>query len=266
MPITISKASPSEQKEYSGLYCISFEYYYNDSKELYRSFHENLKNTVSMFERAESFLNKFGQYLLPEVQFCEPNKVREKESVLDDCVESKTGFEQESLTDDEIAEFRSLYNQWFLTGNPDVVLIRPMNEVATEFYTNHSTYHDGDSGLDLFCLEDQEITNDSPGKLKLGIQCQANGSFWLLPRSSISKTPLRMANSIGLIDKGYRGELMAVVDNITRSNQWGDTAYQVSKGDRLFQIAFPDLREIRPVLTDFLSSTSRGEGGFGSTN
>ena len=36
-----------------------------------------------------------------------------------------------------------------------------------------------------------------------------------MPRSSISKTPLRMSNSVGLIDGGYRGEIMASVDNIS---------------------------------------------------
>ena len=42
-------------------------------------------------------------------------------------------------------------------------------------------------------------------------------SYMLVPRSSISKTPLRMANSIGIIDAGYRGEIMAAVDNISKA-------------------------------------------------
>ena len=80
-----------------------------------------------------------------------------------------------------------------------------------------------------------------------------------MPRSSISKTPLRMSNSIGLIDGGYRGEIMASCDNIK------DYEYQVEKGQRLFQIVSPDLSSIQFTIVDNLSDTSRGLGGFGST-
>ena len=69
-----------------------------------------------------------------------------------------------------------------------------------------------------------------------------------------------MATSSGVIDKNYRGELLAVVDN--RS----DTPYKIKKGNRLFQIVFPLLQPIKPILVSCLGETTRGEGGFGSTN
>ena len=50
----------------------------------------------------------------------------------------------------------------------------------------------------------------------------------------ISKTPLRMSNSIGLIDGGYRGEIMAYCDNIK------DFEYTINKGERLFQLVAVD--------------------------
>ena len=81
----------------------------------------------------------------------------------------------------------------------------------------------------------------------------------LVPRSSISKTPLRMANSIGIIDAGYRGEIMAAVDNIS------DEDYMISPGDRLFQLVHPTLYPIHASVESNLSDTERGEGGFGST-
>jgi len=80
-----------------------------------------------------------------------------------------------------------------------------------------------------------------------------------MPRSSISKTPLRLSNSIGLIDAGYRGEIMAAVDNIKSES------ITVSPGQRLFQLVAMDGSPIHFQLSNELSDTSRGKGGFGST-
>lgn len=83
--------------------------------------------------------------------------------------------------------------------------------------------------------------------------------FFLMPRSSIFKYGLLMANSAGVIDKSYRGELKAPVWSMT-----GDSV--VSTGDRLFQIVAPDMGWIRHVrLVEYLPATERGSGGFGST-
>ena len=68
-----------------------------------------------------------------------------------------------------------------------------------------------------------------------------------------------MANSIGLIDAGYRGEIMAAVDNIK------DFSFSVEKGQRLFQLVSMNGDAIHLDLVDTLSETSRGDGGFGST-
>ena len=83
--------------------------------------------------------------------------------------------------------------------------------------------------------------------------------YLLMPRSSISKTPLRLSNAIGLIDAGYRGEIMAAVDNIKKES------YEVEKGQRLFQLVSMDGGPIYFELVDNLSTSKRGEGGFGST-
>ena len=69
-----------------------------------------------------------------------------------------------------------------------------------------------------------------------------------------------MANSVGIIDAGYRGTIMAAVDNTS------DEVYTVRPGQRLFQICGPTLEPVSFELTNTLSETSRGEGGFGSTN
>ena len=88
---------------------------------------------------------------------------------------------------------------------------------------------------------------------------KTDSHFWLIPRSSIYKTGLMMANSVGIIDKSYRGELKAPVWSMT-----GDT--KVKYGDRLFQIVAPDMGWIRHIRTvDFLPNTVRGLNGFGSS-
>uniref|UniRef100_A0A0G4GTS5 Deoxyuridine 5'-triphosphate nucleotidohydrolase n=1 Tax=Chromera velia CCMP2878 TaxID=1169474 RepID=A0A0G4GTS5_9ALVE len=111
-----------------------------------------------------------------------------------------------------------------------------LNDEARHLYGKHGHYKPGDSGLDLFCVaEEQTIKAGETAFIKLGLKASAwnsegkNVSFLLFPRSSISKTPLRLANSVGLIDAGYRGELMAAVDNIKTVD------HTVKRGDRLVQ-------------------------------
>jgi len=139
--------------------------------------------------------------------------------------------------------------------------IKPLNKEAKTIYKNHGHFHQGDAGLDLYILEDVVFQPGETKLLKLGISCEPdNGkAYYLMLRSSIGKTPLRMANSIGLIDGGYRGEIMAMCDNIK------EFQYKVSKGDRLFQLVSSDCSSITFELVEELSDTSRGSGGFGST-
>ena len=141
------------------------------------------------------------------------------------------------------------------------LLIKPLNDEANKMYSNHGHFHDGDAGLDLYILEDIIFDPGETKLIKLGISCEPKDgkAYYLFPRSSISKTPLRMSNSIGLIDGGYRGEIMASCDNIK------DFEFTAKKGDRLFQLVGSDSSSIFYQLTDELSSTTRGSGGFGST-
>jgi dUTP pyrophosphatase len=95
--------------------------------------------------------------------------------------------------------------------------------------------------------------------------------YYLYPRSSIVKTPFRLSNSVGIIDSGYRGEIMAVVDNIDSANN--DMKICIRKYmtpmTRMFQICSPTLEPFFVEIVDteeaLGSSTERGNGGFGST-
>ena len=139
--------------------------------------------------------------------------------------------------------------------------VKPTSEVVRLMYENHGHFHEGDAGLDLFIIKKQVIKPGETSRIKLGISCENMDQkpYFLMPRSSISKTPLRLCNAIGLIDAGYRGEIMAAVDNIKQES------YEVEKGQRLFQLVSMDGGPINFELVDVLSTSKRGEGGFGST-
>ncbi|MBT7945728.1 MAG: dUTP diphosphatase [Candidatus Marinimicrobia bacterium] len=139
--------------------------------------------------------------------------------------------------------------------------IKPFNDSIKSLYINHGHFHDGDAGIDLFVIKDQTIESGETAVIHLGIACENVDlkPYLLMPRSSIAKTPLRLCNSVGLIDAGYRGEIMAAVDHIK------DVAYSVKKGQRLFQLVAMDGSPIQFKLVAELTESTRGEGGFGST-
>ena len=125
--------------------------------------------------------------------------------------------------------------------------IKPLSDDIYSMYNNHSHFHQGDAGLDLFITKDQVIEPGSTARIHLGISCENMDlkPYLLMARSSISKTPLRLSNSVGLIDAGYRGEIMAAVDNIK------DFSFSVEKGQRLFQIVSSDSSPIEYRLLTF---------------
>jgi dUTP pyrophosphatase len=149
----------------------------------------------------------------------------------------------------------------------------PLNEDAQRHYRLIAEaylakpFGERDAGLDTAATEEISGISNTTARIQLGVKAAAYDprlncfrAFWLLPRSSISKTPLRMANSVGLIDAGYRGPLMAAVDF--------KADFPVHVGDRHFQIVAADLipwAAIHIVNEIPGGATLRGEGGFGST-
>ena len=150
-----------------------------------------------------------------------------------------------------------------------------------ELYQQHIQKHNeaicksvfSDAGFDVLVPQHTVVP---PGPqvstmIPLGIRCEMSNvagdmtepaAFFLMPRSSLSKTPLMQSNSIGLIDSGYRGELMAPVRNFAQEG------YPILPHTRLFQLCHPSALPILAYLVENvedLSSTERGHGGFGST-
>jgi len=163
----------------------------------------------------------------------------------------------------------------------------PNNELKNKY--NTTVQHQNDemlnnpfynSGFDLFHPEELKTKANKQYKLNTQVRCAAyllkNDSncilcptgFMMVPRSSLgSKTPLRMSNSIGIIDSGYRGDLIGCVDCLDYPDKFED-GYLIEKNSRLFQICSPNLGKIIVEVVENendLGQTSRGDGGFGST-
>ena len=149
------------------------------------------------------------------------------------------------------------------------IKIKPNNNTVKGFYENHETYHEGDSGLDLMITEQVVIPSNAISfKINMGISCegfsdkskQRNISYYLYPRSSMgSKTPLRLSNSVGIIDSGYRGNIIVIVDNLSNED------VILNPGNRIVQICSPTLEPITFQIVNVLSETSRSSDGLGST-
>lgn len=122
--------------------------------------------------------------------------------------------------------------------------------------------HEGDAGLDIAA---NEMVTLEPGERKLvstGVRIAVPKGYvgLLFPRSgNAAKKGLTLANSVGVIDSGYRGEVKGIMVNL------GSDSVTISKGERIMQLVLvPFLSAVvTPVLE--LDDTERGENGFGST-
>ena len=117
----------------------------------------------------------------------------------------------------------------------------------------------GDAGMDLTAIGIKEAWPPGPYityHTGLAIEIPKGYVGLLFPRSSIYKTSQALTNSVGVIDSGYRGEIMM---KFTR----GANHYCI--GDRIGQIIILPYPEIQFEEVNHLSDTQRGGGGFGST-
>lgn len=173
------------------------------------------------------------------------------------------------------------------------LLVKLLDASYEQFYNIKKNYN-SDSGFDLYCVDDVTIEPWQVGTINSGVSCapfmrfkhlnekniftsfiettnplfdcpnemnESISGYYLYPRSSISKTPLMLANSVGIVDLSYRGQILSKVRNLSAE------PYTVKKGTSLFQLCCPNLKpftEIRFVSN--LDKTERGSGGFGSTN
>jgi dUTP pyrophosphatase len=194
------------------------------------------------------------------------------------------------MTDNMSSFFNQVSNKLSQQGFQQFMLLKifvssDSADELKEKYVNAAQKHNDkllsnlfiDSGFDLFVPEEKMCSPDDINKIDYGIICESSMIFndqnkenrpqyycgyYLYPRSSISDSPLRLANSVGIIDAGYRGNIKAKFDCIVES-------HLVKKYERLTQICAPGLNPVFVVIVDSLNElkmdTERGGGGFGST-
>jgi len=166
--------------------------------------------------------------------------------------------------------------------------VKSENHELVELYKKHVKKHNENimsdeypnSGFDLFIPYDTVFEKEFESVfVDLEVKCEMTyhekhnsnetAAYYVYPRSSMSKTPLMLANHTGIIDSGYRGFLIAALRYLKLHNEhnYAMSKYTVEKHTRLLQICHPSLCPIIVKLVDEneLSTTRRGEGGFGST-
>jgi dUTP pyrophosphatase len=173
-------------------------------------------------------------------------------------------------------------------NNCDRVMVLKMfintnDNVLTSMYQNSAAAHNAkmitssfpDAGFDLFAPNGEFCEGGCVNKINFLVRTSAqmvcengkvfNTGFQMCPRSSLSGTPLRLANSIGIIDSGYRGDLIGKFDCKCDL----DNDYEVKQYDKLLQIVAPSMVPIYVTIVNSESElgveTERGAGGFGST-
>jgi dUTP pyrophosphatase len=137
----------------------------------------------------------------------------------------------------------------------------------------------GDAGLDMVAATDFILGDDGLLTYRTGLAVEIPPGFvgLIFPRSSISKTVLRLVNSVGVIDSGYRGEIMFKFwakpapgdladkpENDSMRMKWYRTKLY-KKGDRVGQLIIVPFPTIETEEAEELSDSDRGTGGFGST-
>ncbi|MDX6647569.1 MAG: dUTP pyrophosphatase [Miltoncostaeaceae bacterium] len=126
--------------------------------------------------------------------------------------------------------------------------------------------HPGDAGLDLFAAEPLELAPGERAAVPTGLAIAVpDGHAGLvLPRSGLAREHgITVANAPGLIDQGYRGELMVLLVNL------GSRPHRIEAGDRVAQLVVAPVSAAVPVEVSELpaspAAAARGAGGFGST-
>lgn len=123
--------------------------------------------------------------------------------------------------------------------------------------------HVTDAGADIYAIEDVAVKPHTTVLVKTGLKVAIPTGYeiQIRPRSGMSlKTSMRVANTPGTIDAGYRGEICVIMENT------GNLTYNIAKGDRVAQMVIMPVPMINWIETDELDDTDRGEGGFGSTD
>ncbi len=121
----------------------------------------------------------------------------------------------------------------------------------------------GDAGLDLYALEDGALEPGERASVRTGIAVEIpDGEAGLvLPRSGLAaRHGIALVNAPGLIDSGYRGEIVVLLLNTDPS-----VRFEMAAGDRIAQLVVVKVQTPEVVEVEELEVSERGAGGFGSS-
>ena len=156
---------------------------------------------------------------------------------------------------------------YFSSNNNYVLNVCPYNDDYLEkYYKNYKNKHIGDSGIDIVTPYQILLKPKTYTKVEYytSFRLTKNNipkSYYLYPRSFLSKYPLVYLNGVGIIDAGFNGNLSSIIYN---PNDYNIT---FRKGTKFVQICAEDLSEIIvKVNCDVKQYGTRGSNGFGSTN
>ncbi len=123
--------------------------------------------------------------------------------------------------------------------------------------------YEGDAGLDLRANEQVDLAPHERRLVSTGLAIAIPEGYagFVQPRSGLAlKLGLSMANTPGLIDSHYRGELKVAAVNLDARH-----AIRIERGERIAQLVIQRVPNVKLVEVDELDKTDRGSGGFGSS-
>ncbi len=141
------------------------------------------------------------------------------------------------------------------TGKPLLNIVKFVGDYVPEYATKDSAC------FDLKCAEKTRVYPGELVKVDLGIKVEVPKGYYLeiVPRSSLCKQGLMLANSVGIIDTDYRGQVFAALRNI------GKTKVILKTGERIVQGMIKPIEKVEFKKVLKLTETTRGAGGYGST-
>jgi dUTP pyrophosphatase len=186
---------------------------------------------------------------------------------------------------------RFMHLKLFVDSDPNSDELKKLYEASALTHNQKimADPHFFDAGFDLFLPYNTIFDSENVNKVDFRVKCCAQihylsmnndadsssrkyfSGFYVHPRSSLSKTPLRLANATGIIDAGYRGNLIGMLDCNYNTNSASSSNYDFTMAQftRLLQICAPSLMPIYVEVVDSIEDlgpiTSRGGGGIGST-
>lgn len=123
---------------------------------------------------------------------------------------------------------------------------------------------DGDAGADIYSIEDTKLFNGDTVVVKTGLSIELpdRHEAQIRSRSGLAaKHGIFVLNSPGTIDCGYRGEICVILHKTSQTM----SPFEIKKGDRIAQMVIKPVEQAIFEVTDSLSETQRGTGGFGHT-